>query len=167
MTRYYMWCDNNKCRVFFTLWNQKIHFEIFFREELWKGSPALNFYQTMMTPCLIAGFFLSYFYRDRNTFSRMGYPILQTYQNDPNWFTHLDQSEINKHTQLSQPFSDHFLKTSSIHELVLPKTPWYENTFRIIGALWAESSCSLMPAWTSSLTNSRVTSNLRRHKVHV
>ena len=59
-------------------------------------------------------FFCRIFYCDRSTFSRMDYPIPLNVSNDPNGFTHLDQSEINKHTQLGQPFSDYFLKTSSI-----------------------------------------------------
>ena len=171
ITRYHMWCDNHKCGVLFTLWNHKITsiLWIFGERGLWKGPFALHFYQ-YDGPMFNWSFFC-YISVVKNVWQNGSYftkhisiKMLTTDSLGSEWFKQTHAT--------SQPFSDHFLKTPPI-EIQVKSTgtntwadltrwrhdmkhfPHYWRFVRRIQLL------SLMPAWTSSLSNSRSTSNLR------
>ena len=137
MTRYYTWCYINQYTraAFQTLKSQTTRaFYEYFGEKGYEDIRLLCICNHIMTGID----FLSYLNRDWNTFSRKG----PWGQHNSNWHTHLDQNEMNKHTQLSQSFSDHFFKTSSIrgsmsheHVMIWKRSPHYWH-FVSANRLW-------------------------------
>ena len=135
--------------IFHTLKSQNPRlFMNFWRKGVMKRSVCFAFLPTYDGPMLNWSFFLSYFYCEIcwNMFSRMGSSLLNVFQWKCWQLTHLNQSEINKHTQRANLSPTIFLKRPPIESQVKStanntwpdRTRWRRdiwNIFRITGAL--------------------------------